>query len=673
MNNTSNINADRYAGLNNNQAKAVKMVSGPVMCVAGPGAGKTLTLVRRLAEMLEIHNIEPTGILVVTFTRAAAINMRKRFISKYGEIGSRVNFGTFHSIFFNMLSRSLGYNHSNILDESTAFKIILSILSGRKTILASNPEFVRQVLDEIARFKCSRKEMSEFKTSVISKKDFVDIYNAYEDYLESEKLVDFEDMLNKTWELLTNDSTVLKYWQNKFQYIMVDEFQDINPVQYDIIRLLAAPQNNLFVVGDDDQSIYAFRGALPAIMQQFPSDFPGTRMITLDINYRCSGNILDLAQKLIRNNTVRYEKNLITRNEAGPRVLIKSFKENPTEYRQLAKMIAAEIDSGQNPDNIAVLFRTNAQSAAICQKLIDADVPFKTKGHIPCIYDNRYIAPVLAYIKYLAGDHSRSNFLHIYNKPVRYITRDSLTASEIDIYDLIKSYEAAEKYYVVKNLQKLADDFKIMSHLNTAAAIHYIRKAIGIDDYLKANIDMANNAFEDVMDTLDDLEADAAQFPSFTGYLEHIREYRERLCELNDEVPEAAVNLLTFHGSKGLEYDSVYIPDCVEGVAPHRLSKEKEEIEEERRLFYVAMTRARHKLYLSYSLKRQGKESNVSRFIDEINADRVFAVGQVIYHTRYKEGTILKVEGDALTVSFKSSPVAKRLSAKFCIQNHLLE
>lgn len=659
--------------LNPSQEEAVHSVSGPVMCIAGPGSGKTLTILYRLAVMIRQHHIEPASILVVTFTRAAAVSMRRRFLETVSGDEAKVNFGTFHSVFFHMLKRQPDYARKNIVNDETAFQMILSLLGNNAETFSSNPDIIRQLLDEIAYMKSSRTALSAYQSSVTDQETFRRIFRGYNNYLEDSGLLDFEDILNKTYELLTGNPDILRFWQNKFQYILVDEFQDINTVQYDITKLLAAPENNLFVVGDDDQSIYAFRGAAPEIMQKFPTDFPGTKMIHLDTNYRCSGAILSAASKVISNNRNRYPKQLTAFKDTGSKVIVKGFPTDREEHFYLAKLIAKELDEGTKPSEIAILCRTNSQCGAIASGFVDADIPFRMKGNIPTIYDNRYLVPVIAYIRFLAGNFSRQNFLQFCNKPVRYITRESLSEEEIDLDELYHSYEEEEKHYVSKNIGKLIYDLQMMRNLDTAAAIHYIRKVTGYEEYLKTNLNLAGNHYEEIMEYLDELEQEAVPYRSFTSFLNHISEYRKKLEALKEAPPIAAVNLTTYHGCKGLEYEFVCMPDCAEGVTPHRLSVSPPEIEEERRMFYVAMTRAKHRLYLSYSAKRHGRENKCSRFINELSpAGEKPQKGCRLYHETYKEGTVIAADGDMLTVRFDNILVPKKLSYRFCMEKGMI-
>lgn len=658
--------------LTSSQREAVKSVSGPVLCIAGPGSGKTYTIVQRLIYMIGRRGIEPSSILVVTFTRAAADSMRRRFLSMYGSEDSQVSFGTFHSVFFRILRQHYGYGRQNILNRDTAYKIILSMLDGKNELLASNPELIGQIIDEIGYVKSTGRTVGEYSPSTVGKELFIRLFSGYSSMLKEMNLLDFEDMLNKTYDLLSENPAVLKLWQSKFKYILVDEFQDINSIQYKITKMLAYPENNLFAVGDDDQSIYAFRGAAPEIMKQLPDDYPDAKIIKLETNFRCSAQILNASLNVISNNRTRYEKKLTAANEAGCNVILKCFESSFKEHGFLSRLIAKELDEGRKAENIAVLCRTNSQCLAIASRLAEANVPFNVKGGISTVYDNRYVQPIIAYLRFLSGDCSRSVFLQFCNKPIRYITRESLSDNEISMEKLLDYFEKEKKLYVLKNIRQLDYDLKLMKNMNTSAAVHYIRKVAGYEDYLKNSLNLADGYFEEVLDWLDELEQESAGYPAFTAYLTHIDEYKRKISELKEKNPVSAVSLATYHGCKGLEYEFVCMPDCMEGVTPYKKSVSPQEIEEERRMFYVAMTRAKEKLYLSYSLKRHGKQCRCSRFAEEIKNGVPIKKGCRIMHEAYKEGTVIDVSGDCITVKFDRFPVSKKLSRKACDEKGLI-
>ena len=665
--------------MNKNQIEAVNAVLGPVITVAGPGSGKTTVITRRLCKMTDELGIEPSSILVITYTKAAAVEMRSRFLTEKNPVHEKVNFGTFHSIFFQILKRHYGYTGENIVTQDVIYRIITQGLGNDAELLGGSFDFIREVSDEIATYKGLEEDKKQsFKSGLLSKERFLSLYLHYNSALSELGLIDFEDMLQKTDELLNNEPKILKAWQEKFKYILVDEFQDINPIQYRIVKRLARPEDNLFVVGDDDQSIYAFRGSAPEIMQSFIKDFPEAREIYLNVNYRSCEEILSAASNVISNNKKRYAKNLITAKKESRfshPVRIKSFANNDAEYEDLADTVKKLINEGQDPAEIAILTRTNAQSGFVCSKLLTANIPFSTKAGIPSIYDNRYVQPLTAYIRFLAGDDSRENFLKFMNKPVRYIERASLQSEKVDLDELMEYYEKAEKWYAVKNVQELKNHLRTMSRLDPSAAIHYIRKVVGYDDYIKENLGLADDFADETLDILDEYEASAVPHRSFVAFLTYIEEFKEKLKKALKDTPAKAVNLLTFHGCKGLEFDVVFMPDCLEGITPHKKSHTPDELEEERRMFYVAMTRARDLLVLSSSKKRHGHDGQkTSRYISEIRRSQTPPEpGSRIFHAAFQSGTVIKREGDALTVKFDKLLVPKKISFETCMEKGLLE
>ena len=665
--------------MNKPQQEAVNAVLGPVITIAGPGSGKTTVITKRLCHMTDELGIEPTSILVITYTKAAAVEMRSRFLTVKNPVHEKVNFGTFHSIFFQILKRHYGYRSENIISSDMTYKIISQGLGSDALLLGGNTDFIRRISDEIAAYKgLEPDKRPQFKSEVLSSERFEEICRHYNSSLSELGLIDFEDMLRKTDELFESRPDILKAWQDKFKYILVDEFQDINPIQYRITKRLARPEGNLFVVGDDDQSIYAFRGSAPEIMQSFKKDFPEAREIHLDINYRSCPEILSAASNLISHNKKRFEKKLESARTdkifAHP-LTIKSFANNDAEYDDLAECIKKLVNEGQDISEIAILTRTNAQSGFVCGKLLAHNIPFSTKAGIPSIYDNRYVQPLTAYLRFLAGDDSRENFLKFMNRPVRYLERASLQNDRVDLDELMEYYEKSEKWYAVKNIQELKNNLRTLKRLDPSSAIHYIRKVMGYDDCIKEDLGLSADLADETLDILDEYEASALPHKTFLLFLSYMEEFRTKLKNALNNMPAKAVNLLTFHGCKGLEFDVVFMPDCIEGITPHKKSRTPDELEEERRMFYVAMTRARHMLILSSSKKRHGHDDlRVSRFISEIRRSQTPpGPGSRIFHAAFQAGTVIKREGDALTVKFDKLLVPKKISYTACMEKGLLE
>ena len=680
--------------MNNEQLKAVNTVNGPVMTIAGPGSGKTTVIVNRVLHMTRDLKIEPTSILVVTFTKAAALEMRKRYLALSGS-SEKVNFGTFHSIFFHILKQHYNYTNQNILSDSQSFQIVRALLDKRTEKLSGNNEFVLGILDEIGQAKAKAYAELSFTSRLLPTKEFNDILRGYNNYLEELNLIDFEDMLTKTLDLLKGNEKERAYWQKKFAYILVDEFQDINAIQYEITRILAAPGNNLFVVGDDDQSIYAFRGASPAIMKHFPVDYPDTATIQLRINYRSTHDILKKAVSVIRNNRERYDKDLIAEKDGENSVVIRRFDDSNAEYRAIATAISEEIKGGRAPGQIAILFRTNRQADYICSKLLDLNLPFNLRGDLPTLFDNRFVTPLLAYLRFLNGEETVENFLKFMNKPVRYIERAAVSAAttsgrgfvttkkaggytqnsnHLDFDKLLAYYNSGTKPYVTANVRELRHDMTKLRALAPDAAISYIRKHMGYDAYVRETLSFSKEACDEAMDLLADFEAYATEFKKFGDFLQYCEEYKLKMKQSSSIRKVSAINLMTYHGAKGLEFASVYLPDCEEGMTPHRKSVKPEDIEEERRMFYVAMTRAKDHLWISSSKKRLGHDDlPLSRFVNELRMPEALPkVGTRICHGVYKEGTVVKVKGDNLFVKFDNLALPKKLNYKYCVSHGLL-
>ena len=407
-------------------------------------------------------------------------------------------------------------------------------------------------------------------------------------------------------------------WQNKFKYILIDEFQDINKVQYDVIRMLAAPQNNLFIVGDDEQSIYRFRGARPDIMLGFKNDYPDTRQIVLDINYRSTKAIVNGAGRVIKHNKKRYDKQIITTNEQGETVHIQEVKHPIEESKYVVKQIQKALKQGVPASEIAVLFRTNVEARPIVETFMEYNIPFQMKEHIPNLYEHFIGQNLIAYMKMALGDRSRKTFLEIMNRPNRYFSRDCVDETQVSFENLRKYYE--DKDWMLDRIDQLDVDLRIISRCAPYAAIQYIRRHVGYDEFLREYAHFRKIKIEELNDILKEIEERAKAFKTIEEWFAHIEEYGQELkrqAEYYQNNPNS-VSLMTMHGAKGLEYHTVFIVGANEKVCPYKKAETKEELEEERRMFYVAMTRAKKKLIISYVLEKHGKHMELSRYVSEL-------------------------------------------------------
>lgn len=329
------------------QSKAVNHYKGPCLVLAGPGSGKTTVITHRTKNLIEKYDVNPSNILVITFTKAAAVEMQERFEKLMDGQRLPVSFGTFHAIFFKILKYAYNYSAQNIIREEDKYRLVKNLIDDENLEIEDEKEFLSSVIAEISNVKGDMIDINNYYSANCSDEIFRRIYNRYEDRLRRSNLVDFDDMLVMCYELFVARPDILGAWQGKYEYILIDEFQDINRIQYEIIKQLAAPQNNLFIVGDDDQSVYRFRGARPEIMLNFENDYKGTEKIVLDENYRCTGNVINASLRLIRNNKKRFDKDIKAVNEAGEKVEFRQFKSPAEENTRIIEDIIKNVKSGK--------------------------------------------------------------------------------------------------------------------------------------------------------------------------------------------------------------------------------------------------------------------------------------------------------------------------------------
>lgn len=604
---------------NNSQLKAVKHKTGPMLVIAGPGSGKTTVLTARIRNLIEEYSVNPANILVITFTKAAANEMKSRFNNMMGR-STNVTFGTFHAVFFMILRAAYNYSVDSIIKEDVRQNIIKQAIERSRLEPDDLNEMISNITGEISRVKTETIDINAYYSASCPEEEFRDIYKYYVKTLKKMGLIDFDDMLLYCHELLTTRRDILAKWQQKYQYILIDEFQDINKIQYDIIKLLAKPQDNLFIVGDDDQSIYGFRGSKPEIMLNFDKDYPDTDKVILDTNYRSTGNIVSAAGKVIAHNKVRFAKNINTVNDPGDKVDIIEFNTQAEEYEKIIDNIRKESASGGNYSDNAVLFRTNSTAAGFVRKLVEYSVPFVTRDGVPNVFEHWIARDVITYMNIAMGSRKRSDFLQIINRPKRYIGRDYLTDAEISFDNLEKYYE--DKNWMIERVDRLKYDILAMASMSPYAMINYLRKGVGYDGYLDEYAQSHNMQVRELYDVMDELMESARSFKTFNEWFAYIDEYGTKLRESYAAMDKQnAVILTTMHSSKGLEYPVVYIIDANEEITPHKKAVFVPEIEEERRMFYVAMTRAKRRLNIYYARKRYNKEIEVSRFVKEIMED----------------------------------------------------
>ena len=592
-----------------------------MLVLAGPGSGKTLVITRRTQWLIEEAGVAPGNILVVTFTRAAAGEMRSRFDRRMGGRHLPVSFGTFHAIFFTILKFAYQYKVENILTEEEKYGVLRDIVHQIDVEMDDEKDFLMNIASEISQVKGDMMPLTHFYSSNCSKDVFDEIYEAYERKLKRMRRLDYDDMLVQTWQLFKERPDILEAWQKKYTHILIDEFQDINRIQYEIIRMLASPRNNLFVVGDDDQSIYRFRGAKPEILLGFTKDYPDAKMVILNHNYRSNGSIVNRAQELIRNNLHRYDKNMTATREMGDEVLVKAFIKPSDQYLKIIReMVDMHEQKGTAWEEMAIIFRTNIQMAGLVEQLMVYNVPFVMKDSIPNIYQHWIAKDIFAYMNIAFGENRREDYLRIINRPNRYISRSYFDEDSVNLSHLKDYMENRE--WMLDRVEQLEYDLYMLASMAPYPAIQYIRHSIGYDEYLKEYAGYRGIKAEELLEVMDDLMDKSHAYNTWEAWFEAIEQYSETLKIRSRQRFEETegIRLLTMHGAKGLEYDVVYIPDANNGVMPHKKALTESEKEEERRMFYVAMTRAKKDLRVYFTRERYGKTAEMSPFVGEFLA-----------------------------------------------------
>lgn len=616
-NQTENSAGQRDGSLTDAQRMAVSHGAGPMMVLAGPGSGKTMVITRRVRELIESRGVSPSNILVVTFTRAAARQMEERFTRMMDGRKGRVTFSTFHSIFFKIIQYAYGYQASNIIREEQKTAYIKELVRHCGLELQDEREFVSGIIAEISMVKGERIDLSHYYSANCPEEVFQKLYQGYQQMMAENRLIDFDDMQVYCYELFRARKDILEAWQNKYPYILVDEFQDICKIQYDILKMLAGQTGNLFIVGDDDQSIYRFRGSKPEIMLGFEKDFPGTEKVLLDRNFRCDANIVEASLRLIGHNQVRFPKKIRPARPPVCQVLTRRFATAREQYNAIAVSLKECQNRGEKIGGTAVLFRTNRNAGGLVRQLMAYNIPFQMRDVTANLYDHWIAQDLMTYLYIARGDYSREHFLRISNRPNRYITRSVFTEAQVTFEQLYRFYEG--KVWMEERIDRMEYDFKMLAKMAPYAAINYIRKAVGYETYLEEYARYRRMKPGELLDILEEIHENAKDFKNCEEWFRYIERYGEELKQQRQKQQEVSdgVVLSTIHASKGLEYDTVYIADVNEEIIPHKKAAQPAEIEEERRLFYVAMTRAKNHLYICCPGERYGHRQEPSRFVKE--------------------------------------------------------
>ncbi len=636
---------------NPSQREAVTFGEGPLLLLAGPGSGKTFTITRRLRYLIRERQIAPEKLLVITFTREAALSMKQRFAQISPQEAHTVNFGTFHSVFYQILLKSGRISTDNIVSDRQKYSLILPILKKhkncRKLSAAELTDIAGSFLAAIGYYKnTGDAENSRKKLPGEWKDYFSQIFDAYEKARKDIRGLDFDDMLQECEELLQSDPTQRAVWQNRFSHILIDEFQDINYRQYSIVKILAEKHKNVFAVGDDDQAIYGFRGARPACMKLFVQEF-GAKQLLLGTNYRSHQDIVEASLAVIGENKDRFPKDLEP-CEAHRRQTVERQNNNISEYRYQVRIrefseaseqmgyLIQSLKKRKKGETCAVLFRTNLAMQSVAARLTREGIPFSMKEKSRNIYDHFIVQDILAYLRIAQGGAARADYLRVCNRPYRNISREAFGA-EASLLMLEKYYESMTMGIPDEGSQKARKAVRLwirqmefVKNTELKLAIPFLRKACGYERYLR--IRAAQEGKTDLTEwreVLDFITEDAGKYRDLKEWQEAQEIYREGRQRQErekrggrEEMENSEIRLLTVHGAKGLEFDHVWIPDCNEKTFPHGDAGDPEHCEEERRIFYVAMTRAKKDLELLCLTGTAERPRFPSRFLIPLNRYR---------------------------------------------------
>ena len=681
--------------LNKEQKQAVEKVEGPLLVLAGAGSGKTKVLTTRIAYLIEEKNISPYNILAITFTNKAAKEMQARVINLVGEYAKNMQISTFHSFGLRILRENydkLGYDKNFvIMDSEDSLTVVKKILKEMNLDPKEyNPNAIRNKIsgcknEMMSPIDYERYASSEFEKIVLS------VYEKYEMKLKNNNSVDFDDLLILPIKLFTKDEDILDKYQEKFKYILIDEYQDTNEAQYRLTKLLAAKYRNICVVGDENQSIYSFRGANYRNILNFEKDYKEAEVIKLEQNYRSTLNILNAANSVIKNNQNRKDKNLWSDKGDGDKIKYYRSDSEKDEARFVAKTIKSLIDSGESLDEIAILYRTNAQSRILEEEMLKENIPYRVVGSYT-FYNRKEIKDLMAYLRLIHNEKDNVSLTRVINVPKRGIGLKSIANLNLkadlenkSMYEVIDSGKELEFKKVIEDLKKVSENVTLTELIDKVLDTTGYKKELESEHTLEADIRLENlEEFKSITKSFEEREG----LVSLEDFL-----FEVSLVSDKDEYQDGSnkVSLMTVHSVKGLEYNNVFVVGLEEGIFPHMNSlMDNNELEEERRLAYVAITRAKERLYLLNARRRMlyGKDSinPPSRFIGEIEKDLIetnekeetsevkinkeekfytedveYSIGDYVYHDTFGSGKVVEVTNTLVSIAFKMPYGIKKL------------
>src|SRR5574344_386550 len=667
--------------LNEKQIEAVKCTEGPLLVLAGAGSGKTKVLTTRVAYLVNTCGIDPNAILAITFTNKAAKEMKNRVYNVLGPISYSIQISTFHSLGVLFIRENydlLGYEKNfTILDSDDSLTIVKKIIKDLGyDPKYYNPRTIRNMISSAKNELMTPNDYEKYANDEITRVA-LEVYKKYQSKLFNSNSLDFDDLLMQPIELFRRNPDVLKKYQERFQYILIDEYQDTNEAQYMLSKMLSAKYKNICVVGDNDQSIYSFRGANYKNILNFEKDYKNCKTILLEENYRSTSSILKVANDIIKNNNERKDKNLWTNNEAGDKVKYHICDNEMDEAYYVVKETEKLIDSGVSKSAVAVLYRTNAPSRTVEDAFLHENVPYKVVGSF-YFYNRKEIKDLISYLKLIYNNSDDVSLLRVINVPKRGIgakTIDNLsfkaTVENKSLYEAIESGKEADFKNIIEDIKKDLNSLSLTELIDTILTRSGIKQELESDKTVEAEIRLENlEEFKSITKNFED-EYGSASLEDFLTEISLVSDMEEHKDDTD------VVTLMTIHSAKGLEFNYVFLVGMEEGVFPHNNSIMENNVEEERRLCYVAVTRACKKLWLINARRRmlygERKENLPSRFIKEINKDNLdidvdetkkafnkadyyensdveYSVGEHIIHDTYGEGVIVDVKDTILSV-----------------------
>lgn len=634
------------------QLQAIRHKRGPMLVLAGAGSGKTTIIVHRIRHLIMMCKVRPENILVLTFTKSAAMEMEDRFHQLTGMKG--VKFGTFHSVFLEILIRNTSYTYRSIIDLKTQKELIQAAAIESNYRLGEDEEStddtIQKILNGIQYLKSGgNADQVEYQNIPMDVVKYC--FNYYQQYLINNRLIDFNDMLFLTAKLFKTNPNLLEMYHDKYRYILVDEFQDTSPIQEEILELLAKPRNNIFCVGDDDQSIYAFRGAKPAVMFDFAKKYRNCKIVQLPYNYRCTNQIVMAANRLISYNQKRFPKEVHgLRN--GNDVNIHSFHTLQAEYAFVKERIMTHCARGDRYEDHACLFRTRKEIEDFALYLSVKNIPFFSMESIRNIFDHFIAYDFLSYMECAEGNYN--NMFLIINRPKRYIEKRHIK-KVMDLNLLKKTY--ISKDYILEKLEDLEYDLAMLKNMSLPVEMFdYFFMKIGYKNYLRdyaAYRNMSQDELEDLYNVAESIRNFASQYQSKQEFFHAINQYKRSLNSKKEgkEGKKGKVVLSTIHSAKGLEYKNVFVFNVNEENLPIKKKGIDTDIEEERRIMYVAITRAKDNLYV-LSL-----EDKVSRFVSQMKMSLVdLYINMQVEHVAFGKGVVKKIEAPYIWIEFEQLP-----------------